>query len=195
MGWLFTSIALTLLFCFLLGLLLGLLLWWLWRRGQAAEMERRRLESDAEIERLRLRVSSLKSAESRAEQLAGELESSNKEVARISGLESELTKFRTAAGLVPGLEKQVSALQVEADRTAVPEAPRQETGSGPSGPGFEFREGYRLGPLMEGNALRIPPRSLLEKLVNQELRGISVHTVWPFGRCRVRGEGSDAKRK
>ena len=116
MGFLLSYIFLALLFCFFIGLLLGLLWWWFRRQGESAEYQRQLLEAEAEGDRLRLRVSSLKSAESRADKLAAELETNRSKLARIPELESQADTFRAGAALVPGLEKQISTLQEEADK-------------------------------------------------------------------------------
>ena len=73
MPWWLRTIFPALLACFAGGLALGLgLLWWL-RRRDLAELDRRRLEAEAEGDRLRLRLASLKESQTRVVELEKEL--------------------------------------------------------------------------------------------------------------------------
>lgn len=83
MPWWFRTIFWALLSCFLGGLALGLGLWWLRRRKDLAEVERRRLGAEAESDRLRLRLASLKDSEARVATLEGELAAARDQAAQL----------------------------------------------------------------------------------------------------------------
>ncbi len=89
MPWWFRTIFWALLACFLAGLFLGLSVWWWRRRKDLAELDRRRLEAEAESDRLRLRMSSLKEHEQRATLLEEQLAAAQEELSRLSPVERE----------------------------------------------------------------------------------------------------------
>ncbi len=81
MPWWLRTIFPALLACFAGGLVVGLGLWWMMRRRDLAELDRRRLEAEAEGDRLRLRLASLKESQSRVDALEQELDSFRQRVA------------------------------------------------------------------------------------------------------------------
>ncbi|MEM7339687.1 MAG: hypothetical protein AAF467_13620 [Actinomycetota bacterium] len=122
--WLWTIFPFLLLF-FLLGLLLGLALLWFQRRRSVAENEQRRLEAEAESDRLRLRISALQDAEERAAEMESRLADagSSAEVEGASddvvALRAQLADAQAKARVLPELESQMVALKErasEADR-------------------------------------------------------------------------------
>lgn len=73
MPWWLRTIFPALLASFAGGLALGLGLWWAMRRRDLAELDRRRLEAEAEGDRLRLRLASLKESQGRVAELERQL--------------------------------------------------------------------------------------------------------------------------
>jgi predicted flap endonuclease-1-like 5' DNA nuclease len=80
---------------FLGGLSLGLLAWRWLRRGDVAEIDRRRLEGEAESERLRLRLTSIQDAEP---------------VATESGRRDDLQRIK---GIGPVMERSLNELGIQ----------------------------------------------------------------------------------
>ena len=116
--WLTMTAFLALLFCFLLGLILGLAWWWWNRNRSAATHESQDLEAEAETDRLRLRVSSLEATEERVRVLERSLEEAKKKTEKVSMLESQINNLRPKAIKASELETQVAGLRAKlADRS------------------------------------------------------------------------------
>lgn len=111
MSWLPVAIFTYLLLCFLAGLVVGLVWLWLRRRADQSDVDQARLASEAESDRLRLRISSLEMSEERATNLKTELDRSRLEAKRVPVLEEELEKAGGRAAQVPRLEAKVTELR------------------------------------------------------------------------------------
>ncbi|MEM8925425.1 MAG: hypothetical protein AAGD35_18125 [Actinomycetota bacterium] len=119
MPWWLTTIFPFLLLFFAIGVLLGVLV--MWRRLQRVsdELDRRRLEGEAESDRLRLRIASLKDRDEQAARLENELEELRGNADRMATLQGQLQEAETRAHLVPALEAQLGETRdraIEADR-------------------------------------------------------------------------------
>ncbi|MEM7275684.1 MAG: hypothetical protein AAF547_21590 [Actinomycetota bacterium] len=116
MIWLASVIWFALLLAFLFGVALATA-WLLWRRRAInAEFERRRLTAEAESDRLRLRVSSLKESEHRANDLQLELEKARADAKKVPRLTFELKHLRDRVELIDDLERELVDLRERADR-------------------------------------------------------------------------------
>ena len=136
---LFAQIFVGLLIAFLLGLILGLLFWWWRRRTYLTDCERVRLESEAQVERLKLRVGALEDTEDKLNDAEEELSevraaleddsgddaddsddddeakghSNDDEIARLNARIVELEALLADSG---EHERQISALTAEVDK-------------------------------------------------------------------------------
>jgi predicted flap endonuclease-1-like 5' DNA nuclease len=116
MPWWFRTIFWALLLCFLAGLLLGLVWWWLRRRNEHQSYEQLRLEREAESDRLRLRISSLQSKQERLAELEAEVANLREQAERLTALQGQLSDARSQANQVPELERTIAELRVRAER-------------------------------------------------------------------------------
>lgn len=110
MPWWFSTVFPALLLCFLIGLLIGLLLWWLWRRRDQATWERERTTLVGERDELRGEVEVLGLQRERASQLDRELKTARAQTDRIPRLEEQVTALTARADAVPALEAQIDEL-------------------------------------------------------------------------------------
>jgi len=122
MPWWFRTIFVPLLLCFIAGFVLGLLIWLRQRQKETAKYERLRLDREAESDRLRLRISSLKDKEEQVGVMETELIELRGQGELFAAVQAKLADVQQVAGKVPDLERKVIDLRHQADEATRLEA-------------------------------------------------------------------------